>query len=153
MQFAKEEVMEAELNLDECVCFLSVSTLSENGHSEEIKTSFPELEPKYEDAAYNVVSTVFKAVTGKKAVSPSSNFSSADGQSAVKCNCACDFNNRFRVMLLMKNAHSTSERRTALFLGQVYAFYLQAACLGPVCRRQRSALRAVSLSFRAIASC
>ena len=90
MQFAREEVMEAELNLDECVhCFesnLNDSLLARPDHREGVREKYPDLKEKYEDQAYTVVSSIFKAVTNKKAVVPSQNFTSASGNNAIKCN-------------------------------------------------------------------
>ncbi|CED82396.1 ssrecog-domain-containing protein [Phaffia rhodozyma] len=67
MQFTKDEEMDAELNLTE----------------EELKEN--NLMRKYEAPAFSVVSQVFKALTGKKIIPPSS-FVSTSGQNVVKCN-------------------------------------------------------------------
>ncbi|GAA5863656.1 hypothetical protein JCM8547_003683 [Rhodosporidiobolus lusitaniae] len=70
MQFAKDEIMELELSLDE----------------ETIRDKYEgNLKQKYDDPAYEVVSLMFRVLTQKKVITPG-NFQSHDGQAAVKCN-------------------------------------------------------------------
>ncbi|BGP20140.1 hypothetical protein JCM10213_000775 [Rhodosporidiobolus nylandii] len=70
MQFAKDEIMELDLNLDE-------QTIQEKYDGN--------LKQHYDDPAYEVVSLLFRVLTQKKVVTPG-NFQSHDGQAAVKCN-------------------------------------------------------------------
>lgn len=57
MQFAREEEMDAEIQLEE----------------EELKEKYEgKLQKKYEAPAYEVVSNIFKAVSGKKITTPGS---------------------------------------------------------------------------------
>lgn len=69
MQFAKDEELDAELNLDE----------------DTLTSTFQQSNNKIEGQAHEVVSIVFKGLAKKKIIFPQ-NFSSANGQSAVKCN-------------------------------------------------------------------
>ncbi|KAG0141267.1 hypothetical protein CROQUDRAFT_664094 [Cronartium quercuum f. sp. fusiforme G11] len=68
MQFAKDEEMDAELNLDE-------DTLS---------STFQQEHNKVEGQAHEVVSIIFKGLAKKKIIFPQ-NFTSATGQTAIKC--------------------------------------------------------------------
>ncbi|KNZ63247.1 hypothetical protein VP01_1168g3 [Puccinia sorghi] len=69
MQFAKDEEIDAELNLDE----------------DTLKNTFQQTDNKIEGQAHEVVSIIFKGLAKKKVIFPQ-NFSSANGQAAVKCN-------------------------------------------------------------------
>jgi len=69
MQFAKDEEIDAELNLDE----------------DTLKNTFQQSDNKIEGQAHEVVSIIFKGLAKKKIIFPQ-NFSSANGQAAVKCN-------------------------------------------------------------------
>ncbi|MBW0486267.1 hypothetical protein O181_025982 [Austropuccinia psidii MF-1] len=69
MQFAKDEDMDAELNLDE----------------DTLNNAFQQTHNKVEGQAHEVVSIIFKGLAKKKIIFPQ-NFSSASGHAAVKCN-------------------------------------------------------------------
>ncbi|KAI8454833.1 hypothetical protein BY996DRAFT_4581462 [Phakopsora pachyrhizi] len=69
MQFAKDEEMDAELNLDE-------DTLND---------TFNQNHNKIEGQAHEVVSIIFKGLAKKKIIFPQ-NFTSSSGHAAVKCN-------------------------------------------------------------------
>ncbi|KAA1077388.1 FACT complex subunit [Puccinia graminis f. sp. tritici] len=69
MQFAKDEEIDAEMNLDE----------------DTLNSTFQQTDNKIEGQAHEVVSIVFKGLAKKKIIFPQ-NFSSANGQSAIKCN-------------------------------------------------------------------
>ncbi|KAF9431869.1 FACT complex subunit [Entomortierella beljakovae] len=69
-QFVREEETDVTLNLDE----------------ETIKTKYEnKLEKKYETRTYEVVSTLFKVLTGRRVTIPSEFFKSYHSQSAIKC--------------------------------------------------------------------
>ncbi|KAF9427529.1 FACT complex subunit [Podila epigama] len=69
-QFVREEETDVTLNLDE----------------ETIATKYDgKLERKYETRTYEVVSTLFKALTGRRVTIPSEFFKSYHNQSAIKC--------------------------------------------------------------------
>ncbi|KAF9585802.1 FACT complex subunit [Lunasporangiospora selenospora] len=69
-QFVREEETDVTLNLDE----------------ETIATKYEgKLEKKYETRTYEVVSTLFKALTGRRVTIPSEFFKSYHNQSAIKC--------------------------------------------------------------------
>ena len=70
MQFKKEEDMEFDLNITE----------------EVLKQKYDgRLQMHYESAAHQVVSSIFKGLTGKRITQPSRDFSSHHQQSGVKC--------------------------------------------------------------------
>lgn len=70
MQFKREEDMEFDLNITE----------------EVLKEKYDgKLQMHYENPAYQVVSQIFKGLTGKKITTPSRDFSSHHQQSGVKC--------------------------------------------------------------------
>lgn len=70
MQFKKEEDMEFDLNISEDV----------------LKEKYEDrLQMHYESAAHQVVSSIFKGLTGKKIIAPSRDFVSHHQQSGVKC--------------------------------------------------------------------
>ncbi|KAG9322187.1 hypothetical protein KVV02_007569 [Mortierella alpina] len=69
-QFVREEETDVTLNLDE----------------ETIASKYEgKLEKKYETRTYEVVSTLFKALTGRRVTIPSEFFKSYHNQSAIKC--------------------------------------------------------------------
>lgn len=65
------------------------SEASADGLRSDERAEFPNLHSDYDAPAYEVVSSIFTALTKKKNVTPSGNFQSSDGQQAIKCNCAC----------------------------------------------------------------
>ncbi|KAG0206332.1 FACT complex subunit [Mortierella sp. GBA30] len=69
-QFVREEETDVTLNLDED----TIATKYEG-----------KLEKKYETRTYEVVSTLFKALTGRRVTIPSEFFKSYHNQSAIKC--------------------------------------------------------------------
>lgn len=69
-QFVREEEIDVSLNLDD----------------ETIATKYEgKLEKKYESRTYEVVSTLFKTLTGRRVTIPSEIFKSYHNQSAIKC--------------------------------------------------------------------
>ncbi|KAI9622683.1 hypothetical protein H4Q26_014964 [Puccinia striiformis f. sp. tritici PST-130] len=69
MQFAKDEEIDAEMNLDE----------------DTLNSTFQQTHNKIEGQAHEVVSIIFKGLAKKKIIFPQ-NFTSSNGQTAVKCN-------------------------------------------------------------------
>lgn len=70
LQFPREEEMDAELNLDE-------ETIQEKYDGK--------LKKRYEEPTFRIVSNVFKVLSGKKLVTPTT-YESSSGQQSVKCN-------------------------------------------------------------------
>jgi structure-specific recognition protein 1 len=70
MQFKREEDMDFDLNITE-------ETLKEKYDGK--------LQMHYENPAYQVVSQIFKGLTGRKVTTPSRDFVSHHQQSGVKC--------------------------------------------------------------------
>lgn len=70
MQFKREEDMDFDLNITE-------ETLKEKYDGK--------LQMHYENPAYQVVSQIFKGLTGRKVATPSRDFASHHQQSGVKC--------------------------------------------------------------------
>ncbi|KAF9910746.1 FACT complex subunit [Lobosporangium transversale] len=69
-QFVREEEIDVNLNLDD----------------ETIRTKYDgKLEKRYESRTYEIVSTLFKALTGRRVTIPSEFFKSYHNQSAIKC--------------------------------------------------------------------
>jgi structure-specific recognition protein 1 len=68
MQFKKEEDVQLDLNM-----------------TDEMLKKYEKLQSHYEAPVANVIAQVFRGLTGKKIIHPSSAFSSVHGQSGLKC--------------------------------------------------------------------
>ncbi|GAA6039203.1 hypothetical protein JCM8097_000468 [Rhodosporidiobolus ruineniae] len=105
MQFAKDEIMELDLSLDE-------QTIQEK-YEGNLKTH-------YDDPAYEVVSILFRVMTSKKVVTPG-NFQSHDGQAAVKCNLKA---NEGQLYFLEKQLLFISKQPTLVAFNEISAVVL-----------------------------
>ncbi|KAK4049309.1 FACT complex subunit [Microbotryomycetes sp. JL201] len=102
MQFVKDEIMELDMNLDE----------------ETIREKYSgNLQLRYDDPAFEVVSILFRVLTEKKIVTPGS-FQSHDGQSAVKCNLKA---NEGHLYLLEKQLLFISKQPTLVPFSDIHS--------------------------------
>ncbi|GAA5985603.1 hypothetical protein JCM10908_007037 [Rhodotorula pacifica] len=105
MQFAKDEIMELDLNLDE----------------DTIRDKYDgNLKRHYDDPAYEVVSLLFRVLTQKKVVTPGS-FQSHDGQAAVKCNLKA---NEGQLYFLERQLLFISKQPTLVSFNEISAIVL-----------------------------
>ncbi|KWU45585.1 FACT complex subunit POB3 [Rhodotorula sp. JG-1b] len=105
MQFAKDEIMELDLNLDE----------------DTIRDKYDgNLKQHYDDPAYEVVSLLFRVLTQKKVVTPGS-FQSHDGQAAVKCNLKA---NEGQLYFLERQLLFISKQPTLVSFNEISAIVL-----------------------------
>ncbi|GAA5958801.1 hypothetical protein JCM21900_004768 [Sporobolomyces salmonicolor] len=105
MQFAKDEMMELDLNLDE----------------ETIRDKYDgNLKQHYDDPAYEVVSLLFRVLTQKKVTTPG-NYQSHDGQAAVKCNLKA---NEGQLYFLEKQLLFISKQPTLVLFSEISAVVL-----------------------------
>ncbi|GAA5868438.1 hypothetical protein JCM3774_005379 [Rhodotorula dairenensis] len=105
MQFAKDEIMELDLNLDE----------------DTIRDKYDgNLKQHYDDPAYEVVSLLFRVLTQKKVVTPGS-FQSHDGQAAVKCNLKA---NEGQLYFLERQLLFISKQPTLVSFNEISAIIL-----------------------------
>ncbi|POY75542.1 hypothetical protein BMF94_1445 [Rhodotorula taiwanensis] len=105
MQFAKDEIMELDLNLDD-------DTLRDKYQGN--------LKKHYDDPAYEVVSILFRVFTEKKVVTPGS-FQSHDGQAAVKCNLKA---NEGQLYFLERQLLFISKQPTLVSFNEISAIVL-----------------------------
>ncbi|GAA5841007.1 hypothetical protein JCM5353_004872 [Sporobolomyces roseus] len=105
MQFAKDEMMELDLNLDE----------------ETIRDKYDgNLKTHYDDPAYEVVSLLFRVLTEKRVTTPG-NYQSHDGQAAVKCNLKA---NEGQLYFLEKALLFISKQPTLVMFSEISAVVL-----------------------------
>ncbi|BGP58241.1 hypothetical protein JCM8202_002812 [Rhodotorula sphaerocarpa] len=105
MQFAKDEIMEIDLQLDD----------------ETIQDKYQgNLKKHYDDPAYEVVSLLFRVMTEKKVVTPGS-FQSHDGQAAVKCNLKA---NEGQLYFLERQLLFISKQPTLVSFNEISAIVL-----------------------------
>lgn len=81
VQFTREEDMEVELNLDEYIPHNFDYLMSSDVYQAEYASR---LKQKYDAPAYDVVSSIFRGLTGRKIITPGA-FSSHLNQAGVKC--------------------------------------------------------------------
>ncbi|GAA5874984.1 hypothetical protein JCM16303_004968 [Sporobolomyces ruberrimus] len=105
MQFAKDEMMELDLNLDE----------------ETIQTKYDgNLKQRYDDPAYEVVSLLFRVLTEKRVITPG-NYQSHEGHAAVKCNLKA---NEGQLYFLEKQLLFVSKQPTLVLFSEISAVVL-----------------------------
>ncbi|GAA5930092.1 uncharacterized protein JCM15063_004715 [Sporobolomyces koalae] len=105
MQFARDEMMELDLNLDE----------------ETIRDKYDgNLKQRYDDPAYEVVSLLFRVLTEKRVTTPG-NYQSHDGQAAVKCNLKA---NEGHLYFLEKQLLFVSKQPTLVLFSEISAVVL-----------------------------
>ncbi|GAA5833091.1 hypothetical protein JCM3766R1_001389 [Sporobolomyces carnicolor] len=105
MQFTKDEMMELDLNLDE----------------ETIRDKYDgNLKQRYDDPAYEVVSLLFRVLTGKRVITPG-NYQSHEGQAAVKCNLKA---NEGQLYFLEKQLLFVSKQPTLVLFSEISAVIL-----------------------------